>query len=80
MSTRMIRMSRIVDAPPDRVYRAWSDPETMRQTYAWDGSYTSKSDTTTEPGSSDAAPRATRAAPVSLHRPSMKSDAKSSSL
>jgi uncharacterized protein YndB with AHSA1/START domain len=31
MSTRMIRMSRIVDAPPDRVYRAWSDPETIRQ-------------------------------------------------
>lgn len=31
MSTRMIQMSRIVDASPDRVYRAWSDPETMRQ-------------------------------------------------
>lgn len=31
MSTRMIRMSRIVDAPPDRVYRAWSDAETVRQ-------------------------------------------------
>jgi uncharacterized protein YndB with AHSA1/START domain len=31
MSTRMIQMSRIVDAPPDRVYRAWSDPETVRQ-------------------------------------------------
>ena len=31
MSTRMIRMSRIVDAPPERVYRAWSDPETVRQ-------------------------------------------------
>jgi uncharacterized protein YndB with AHSA1/START domain len=27
----MIKMERIVDAPPDRVYRAWSDPETMRQ-------------------------------------------------
>jgi len=31
MSTRTIRMSRIVDAPQDRVYRAWSDPETLRQ-------------------------------------------------
>jgi uncharacterized protein YndB with AHSA1/START domain len=31
MSTRMIQMSRTVDAPPDRVYRAWSDPETVRQ-------------------------------------------------
>jgi uncharacterized protein YndB with AHSA1/START domain len=27
----MIQMSRVVDAPPDRVYRAWSDPETVRQ-------------------------------------------------
>lgn len=31
MSTRMIQMSRVVDAPPDRVYRAWSDPESVRQ-------------------------------------------------
>jgi uncharacterized protein YndB with AHSA1/START domain len=31
MSTRMIQMARIVDAPPDRVYRAWSDAETVRQ-------------------------------------------------
>lgn len=31
MSTRMIQMERIVDAPPERVYRAWSDPETVRQ-------------------------------------------------
>ena len=31
MSTRMIEMERIVDAPPERVYRMWSDPETMRQ-------------------------------------------------
>ena len=31
MSTRMIHMSRVVDAPPERVYRAWSDPETVRQ-------------------------------------------------
>jgi uncharacterized protein YndB with AHSA1/START domain len=31
MSTRVILMERIVDAPPERVYRAWSDPETVRQ-------------------------------------------------
>lgn len=31
MSTRMINITRIVDAPPARVYRAWSDPETVRQ-------------------------------------------------
>lgn len=31
MSARMIRMERIVDAPPERVYRMWSDPETVRQ-------------------------------------------------
>jgi uncharacterized protein YndB with AHSA1/START domain len=31
MSARMIKMERIVDAPPERVYRMWSDPETMRQ-------------------------------------------------
>ncbi len=31
MSTRQIQMDRIVDAPPDRVYRAWSDADTMRQ-------------------------------------------------
>lgn len=31
MSTRMIHMARIVDAPPERVYRAWSDAETVRQ-------------------------------------------------
>lgn len=31
MNTRMIQMARIVDAPPERVYRAWSDPETVRQ-------------------------------------------------
>ncbi len=30
MSTRMITLSRVVDAPPSRVYRAWSDPETVR--------------------------------------------------
>lgn len=31
MSTRMIQMERVVDAPPERVYRQWADPETMRQ-------------------------------------------------
>ena len=31
MSTREIRMERIVDAPPDRVYRMWSDADTLRQ-------------------------------------------------
>jgi uncharacterized protein YndB with AHSA1/START domain len=31
MSARMIEMERIVDAPPERVYRMWSDPETVRQ-------------------------------------------------
>ncbi len=30
MSARMIEIERIVDAPPDRAYRMWSDPETMR--------------------------------------------------
>jgi uncharacterized protein YndB with AHSA1/START domain len=27
----MIQMSRVVDAPPERAYRFWSDPETVRQ-------------------------------------------------
>jgi uncharacterized protein YndB with AHSA1/START domain len=31
MSARMIQVERVVDAPPERVYRAWSDPETVRQ-------------------------------------------------
>ena len=31
MSARMIEMQRIVDAPPDRVYRMWADADTMRQ-------------------------------------------------
>lgn len=31
MSVRTIQMERIVDAPPDRVYRMWSDPESVRQ-------------------------------------------------
>jgi uncharacterized protein YndB with AHSA1/START domain len=31
MSARMIEMERIMDAPPDRVYRMWSDPETLPQ-------------------------------------------------
>ena len=29
MSARMIKMERIVDAPPERVYRMWSDPDTI---------------------------------------------------
>jgi uncharacterized protein YndB with AHSA1/START domain len=35
MSARMIKMERIVDAPPERVYRMWSDPETVRQWLAY---------------------------------------------
>jgi len=31
MSARMIEIERIVDAPPERVYRMWSDPESVRQ-------------------------------------------------
>jgi uncharacterized protein YndB with AHSA1/START domain len=31
MSARMIGIERIVDAPPERVYRMWSDPESIRQ-------------------------------------------------
>lgn len=31
MSTRMIRLERVTDAPPERVYRMWSDPDTMTQ-------------------------------------------------
>ncbi|MFV2064891.1 MAG: SRPBCC domain-containing protein [Chloroflexota bacterium] len=31
MSERMIELERIVDAPPDRVYRMWSDPDSMSQ-------------------------------------------------
>ena len=31
MSERMIKMERIVDAPPERVYRMWSDADTLRQ-------------------------------------------------
>ncbi len=31
MSTRMVRLERITDAPPERVYRMWSDPDTMTQ-------------------------------------------------
>ena len=27
----MIELERLVDAPPDRVYRMWSDPDTMSQ-------------------------------------------------
>ena len=31
MSARMIELERIVDAPPERVYRMWSDADTVRQ-------------------------------------------------
>lgn len=31
MSPRTIEVERIVDAPPDRVYRMWSDPDTLSQ-------------------------------------------------
>jgi uncharacterized protein YndB with AHSA1/START domain len=27
----MIQLERVVDAPPERVYRMWSDPDTMNQ-------------------------------------------------
>ena len=30
MSARMIQVERTVDAPPERVYRMWSDPESIR--------------------------------------------------
>ena len=29
MRARIIELERIVDAPPERVYRMWSDPDTM---------------------------------------------------
>ena len=40
MSERVISMERIVDAPPERVYRMWSDADTMSQwlTYQVQGS------------------------------------------
>ena len=31
MTERMIAMERVVDAPPERVYRMWSDSDTVRQ-------------------------------------------------
>jgi uncharacterized protein YndB with AHSA1/START domain len=31
VSTRMIELERVTDAPPERVYRMWSDPDTMNQ-------------------------------------------------
>ena len=31
MSVRMIEMQRIVDAPPERVYRMWADADTLSQ-------------------------------------------------
>lgn len=36
MSARLIEMERRVDAPPDRVYRMWSDPETTRSWLSYD--------------------------------------------
>jgi uncharacterized protein YndB with AHSA1/START domain len=31
VSARTIELERIVDAPPERVYRMWADPDTMSQ-------------------------------------------------
>jgi len=31
VSERLIELERIVDAPPERVYRMWADPDTMSQ-------------------------------------------------
>lgn len=31
MSTRMVQVERVVDAPPERVYRMWSDPDSLTQ-------------------------------------------------
>jgi uncharacterized protein YndB with AHSA1/START domain len=31
VSERTIELERVVDAPPERVYRMWSDPDTMAQ-------------------------------------------------
>jgi uncharacterized protein YndB with AHSA1/START domain len=31
VSERMIQLERLVDAPPDRVYRMWSDPDSVTQ-------------------------------------------------
>ena len=31
MTAKMVEMERIVDAPPDRVYRMWADADTMTQ-------------------------------------------------
>jgi uncharacterized protein YndB with AHSA1/START domain len=40
MTARLIAMERTVDAPPDRVYRMWSDADTMNQwlSFAVEGS------------------------------------------
>lgn len=35
MTERSIELERIVDAPPERVYRMWSDPDTMAQWLAY---------------------------------------------
>jgi len=31
MTERMVELDRVVDAPPDRVYRMWADADTMTQ-------------------------------------------------
>jgi uncharacterized protein YndB with AHSA1/START domain len=31
VSKRKIQLERVMDAPPERVYRTWSDPDTMTQ-------------------------------------------------
>ncbi len=36
MSARMIQIERTVDAPPERVYRMWSDPESVRSWLSYD--------------------------------------------
>ncbi len=42
MSERMVDLERVVDAPPDRVYRMWADPDTISQwfSYRTEGSLT----------------------------------------
>lgn len=35
MSERYIEVDRVVDAPPERVYRMWADPDTMSQWLAY---------------------------------------------
>ena len=35
MSARMVEIERLVDAPPDRVYRMWADPDSVNQWLAY---------------------------------------------